>query len=208
MSPAFYPYSSDSDERQRFIAHATLLSVLLIWLIHLANGALVTKAINIPWFIELPTFAGLTWGIYHGAAHLTWRYKWFRALFRVQIPDLNGTWEGYLVSSFDPSKRIKCTLIIEQAWDSIGLIFETDQSRSCNGITGFAVKSPGGARLVYEYTNVPSAIAATDSMHHHEGTQWLTLSEDGAGLKLEGDYYTGRDRRTYGSVEMRRISVA
>ena len=207
MSPAFYPYSSDSDERQHFIAHAAWLSVLLIYLLHLANGALA-RAITIPWFVELPTFAGLTWAIYNLAAHYAWRYKWFRALFNIRIPDLNGTWEGHLVSSFDPSRQIKCTLKIEQAWDSIGLIFETEQSRSCNGITGVAVKSPGGARLVYEYTNIPNAIAATESMHLHEGTQWLTLSEDSDGLKLAGDYYTGRDRKTYGSVEMRRIGAA
>jgi len=45
-------------------------------------------------------------------------------------------------------------------------------------------------------------------MHHHEGTQWLTLSEDGDGLKLAGDYYTGRDRKTYGVVEVRRTIAA
>ncbi len=204
MSPAFYPYSSDSDERQHFIAHAALLSVLIIYLLHLATLA---YKITVPWFVELPTFAGLTWAIYYVAAHYAWRHKWFRALFRIRIPDLNGTWVGHLVSSFDSSKQIKCTLKIEQTWDSIGLIFETEQSRSCNGITGVAVKSPGGTRLVYEYTNIPKAIAATESMHLHEGTQWLTLSEDGDGVKLVGDYYTGRDRKTYGVVEMRRTST-
>ncbi len=207
MSPAFYPYSSDSNERQHFIAHAALLAVLIIYLLYLAKGALAFT-ITIPWFVELPTFAGLTWAIYNVAAHYAWRYKWFRALFRVQIPDLNGTWVGHLVSSFDSSKQIKCVLTIEQTWDSIGLIFETDQSRSCNGITGVAVKSPGGARLVYEYSNIPNAIAATESMHHHEGTQWLTLTDDGGGLRLAGDYYTGRDRKTYGEVDVRRTIAA
>ncbi len=203
MSPAFYPYSSDSNERQHFIVHAALLSVLIIYLLHLAKGSLA-PTIAIPWFVELPTFAGLTWGIYNWAAHYAWRYKWFRVLFGVRMPDLNGIWAGHLISTFDTSKQIKCALKIEQTWDSIGLIFETGQSRSCNGITGVAVKSPGGARLVYEYTNVPNAISANEGMHHHEGTQWLTLSEDRDGLKLEGEYYTGRDRKTYGVVEVRR----
>jgi SMODS-associating 2TM, beta-strand rich effector domain len=207
MSPAFYPYSSDSNERQHFIVHATLLAVLISYLLHLAKSGLAST-MAIPWYVELPTFATLTFAIYFIATHFTWRAKWFRFVFRVRIPDLNGTWEGYLVSSFDKDKQVKCSLTIEQTWNSIGLTFETDQSRSCNGITGIAVQSPGGARLIFEYINTPKAFAATEEMHRHEGTQWLTLVDDGKELTLGGEYYTGSERKTYGVVSLRRKKSA
>jgi hypothetical protein len=56
--------------------------------------------------------------------------------------------------------------------------------------------------MVYEYSNVPKVMEANPTMFRHEGTQWLSLSENSDESTLVGDYYTGRDRQTYGTVHL------
>lgn len=203
MTPVFYPYSCDSNERRHFVAFAATLAILIVYGLHAGRDALSHAGFDIPWYLETPTFAVVTWGLYRGATQYAWRCGWFRLLFRVRMPDLNGHWAGHLESSFDPGMRIPCSLNVEQTWDSIGLMFETGGSRSYNGITGIAIETHGGPRLVYEYENVPKAMAANPTMSRHEGTQWLSLSENSEEeCTLTGDYYTGRDRRTYGTVHL------
>lgn len=203
MTPVFYPYSCDSNERRHFVAFAATFAILIVYGLHAGRNTLSDAGIQIPWYFETPTFALVTWGLYRGATHYAWRYGWFRLLFGVRMPDLNGHWTGHLVSSFAPGRQIPCSLNVEQTWDSIGLMFETEGSRSYNGITGISVRTPGGPRIVYEYANVPKVMAANQTMFRHEGTQWLSFSEnsekEGA---LIGDYYTGRDRQTYGTVHL------
>ena len=53
--------------------------------------------------------------------------------------------------------------------------------------------------LDYMYVNEPGA-GALESMHAHRGTAMLEF-KDGV---LEGDYYTGRDRREIGTIRLQR----
>src|SRR5258706_167212 len=54
--------------------------------------------------------------------------------------------------------------------------------------------------LIYQYQNQP-LVGAANSMHMHFGTAMLRISEGGC---LVGDYYSGRDRRTFGRICCRR----
>jgi len=64
--------------------------------------------------------------------------------------------------------------------------------------------TPGASEgLVYEYANDPRP-DATVTMHAHRGLAFLRLSVDGK--QMQGDYYTGRDRANYGSMQLRRLS--
>jgi hypothetical protein len=54
--------------------------------------------------------------------------------------------------------------------------------------------------LIYDYLNEPNS-DAVDTMHMHRGTARLVLTETD---KLEGDYYTGRDRKNTGAMKLRR----
>jgi SMODS-associating 2TM, beta-strand rich effector domain len=58
------------------------------------------------------------------------------------------------------------------------------------------VDDPEGAVLVYQYQNQPLA-DAMKTMHMHYGTAMLRISDGGC---LAGDYYAGRDRRTFGRI--------
>lgn len=61
---------------------------------------------------------------------LLWRTRFIRGF--VGIPDLNGTWEGVLKSSFEGGKKICMTLEIEQTWTKIrcDANFEKSSSKS------------------------------------------------------------------------------
>jgi hypothetical protein len=67
-------------------------------------------------------------------------------------------------------------------------------SRSCVAV--IQVSHPEGPALMYQYENEPLA-DATKSMHMHCGTAMLRMSTARA---LDGDYYAGRDRGTFGRI--------
>jgi hypothetical protein len=60
---------------------------------------------------------------------------------------------------------------------------------------------PEGIALIYQYENQPLA-DATRTMHMHYGTAMLRMWD---GNDLTGDYYAGRDRRTFGRIHCRRV---
>jgi hypothetical protein len=62
------------------------------------------------------------------------------------------------------------------------------------------VDDPEGVALIYQYQNQPLADAMR-TMHMHYGTAMLRISNSGC---LVGDYYAGRDRRTFGRICCRR----
>jgi hypothetical protein len=68
-----------------------------------------------------------------------------------------------------------------------------------------AVNVEGSHRpsISYAYLNEPKMLAES-SMHSHRGFAHLTLV--GNGKELEGDYFTGRDRITIGTITLKLIS--
>jgi hypothetical protein len=85
---------------------------------------------------------------------------------------------------------------ISQSWTQIAVFLgtETSISRSCAAV--IQVDDPDGLALIYQYQNQPLANAMR-TMHMHYGTAMLRMSEDDI---LTGDYYAGRDRRTFGRI--------
>jgi hypothetical protein len=63
------------------------------------------------------------------------------------------------------------------------------------------VDDPEGVALIYQYQNQPLAYAMK-TMHMHCGTAMLMVSDGGC---LAGDYYAGRDRRTFGRICCKRV---
>src|SRR5882672_2498550 len=66
--------------------------------------------------------------------------------------------------------------------------------RSCSAV--IQVDDPDGLSLTYQYQNQPLANAMR-TMDMHYGTAMLQMSDDNS---LTGDYYAGRDRRTFGRI--------
>jgi SMODS-associating 2TM, beta-strand rich effector domain len=59
--------------------------------------------------------------------------------------------------------------------------------------------------VTYEYANEPAA-DAVGSLHAHRGTARLVLTPNGK--VLEGDYYTGRDRKSHGVLRLEKNDVS
>ena len=194
---SLHPYASDCAERQYVRAVLALIGLAVAWLANLAFVRL-----SIPgWFWSPPSMLGA-----YGLAHLWfdrrgWRARWVRRIAFIRTPDLNGLWEGHVTSSIDGhDKQTSVQVRIQQRWTRMLVTLEADTSRSQSLSAALLVASQYGTRLSYEYSNTPKAGAAS-TMHMHPGTTVLTLiSAD----EMNGEYYTGRDRQTYGSITLTR----
>lgn len=192
-----HPYATDSSERRRLPLLMVGLSILLAWLLHWGLGAL---GVAPPWWIDTPSVAGFYGIIYTWFDRRLWRISLLRRLGLVKVPDLNGTWTGTVhPSGGEHAYEHPTTAEITQTWRSICVRLRTENSKSHSVIGAVVVEEAGDTVLTYEYVNEPSA-RAVDSMHMHRGTARLVLTEDGR--VLEGDYYTGRDRKSHGVLRL------
>lgn len=201
MSSRFYPYATDSKERDVLAYCFAAIAIALVWAISSIIDAL---GIHVPWWTAVPTPMALYLILRGFFARYAWRWKIFHRLGIVKIIDLNGTYNGHLWTSHDGSGRHACTIIISQTWTGISIRGMFSKSSSFNGVTGISVEDTAAPRLTYEYWNTPNS-DAVGSMQAHRGTIWFEiLRDDDAISELKGDYYTGRGRETIGRIEVRR----
>jgi len=188
-------YSTDSSERRFAPLLLATLAVLCAWLCSKLMAAVHFSA---PWWLDAPSslaFYGVLNTLFD--KHL-WRNRFVRMLGLSRVPNLSGRWRGFLVSSFDGHvKRHEVLLQIFQSWTEISLYLTTITSISRSCVAEMQVSGPEGVALIYQYQNQPLSYAMK-SMHMHYGTAMLRWSEEGD--CLAGDYYSGRDRRTYGQI--------
>src|ERR1700757_2061001 len=191
-------YSTDSDERR---VVPLLLACLAIFLAWLSSKALMAIRLSVPWWLDAPSSLAFYGALYSLFDRYLWRNRLVSKLGLVRIPNLAGQWDGYLVSSFDGhEKRHHLVISIFQSWTHIAIFLTTTTSvsRSCAAV--IQIDDPEGIGLIYQYQNQPLA-DAMKTMHMHYGTAMLRVSN---GNCLVGDYYAGRDRRTFGRIYCRR----
>jgi hypothetical protein len=187
-------YSTDSSERRVVPLLLALLSIASAWV---SSRLLAAAHLSVPWWLDAPSilaFYGLLYGLFE---RFLWRSRLAHKLGLVRIPNLMGRWRGYLITSFDGhAKRHGLVIYIFQSWTQISVFLTTttSMSRSCAAV--IQVDDPEGVTLIYQYQNQPLA-DAMKTMHMHYGTAMLRLSD---GDCLAGDYYAGRDRRTFGRI--------
>lgn len=199
-----HTYASDSNDRIVVPGALALMAVAVAYVINLIVGYF---KLGLPWFIDAPTVMGA-----YGGLHWLYNSRLWRARTRngnlSPIPDLNGHWEGRLISSFEtePGKHVEkvCRLSIHQTWSSIMVLLNTDTSRSWSTMAAVYSRESPHFGLKYDYTNKPTSVLADDKMEEHCGTAQLLYSRESD--TLNGDYYNGRGRQTYGRFEFRRVS--
>jgi hypothetical protein len=187
-------YSTDSGERRMV---PLCLASVAITLACLSSKLLAIMHLSLPWWLDAPSTLGYYGFLYALFDRKLWRNRLARKLGLVRVPNLAGRWRGYLLSSFDGhAKRHELMINIFQSWTQIAVFLatETSISRSCTAV--IQVDDPDGLSLTYQYQSQPLA-NAMPSMHMHFGTATLCLSDDDT---LTGDYYAGRDRRTFGRI--------
>lgn len=138
----------------------------------------------------------------------SWRWVWRRMplLQRAVFPDLNGTWSGFLRSTWvnpetgeNPSP-IPTRIFIRQGLFSTAVHLETGESSSdSNHVILERVGRTGRHRIWYDYANTPDAVVRPRSQPH-DGVAYLEIDLARAAKRLTGRYYTARG--TTGDIEI------
>ena len=193
-----HPFSTNSEERKLV---PFFLAVLAI-----AMGVLTTYIFSIfhtgvPWWappLDTMSFYGLLFWLFD---RFVWKWCLVHWSGISRLPNLEGRWRGRVEPANGEENvenlgiATKFEMTISQTWLGLLLISETERSRSRSISAALLVGEE--TSLTYEYINEPRA-SAPATMHTHRGTARLVISGDGR--TLNGEYYTGRDRQSFGSI--------
>src|SRR5439155_1819759 len=124
---------------------------------------------------------GLFYGVFK---KWLWKLPILRKIGLVRVPRIEGTWSGYILTSFD-NRNSKCeaNAIIRQDWTEMSIALKGTHSKSKSCVASVLVHD--GFQLAYEFINEP-APGAVETMHTHRGYARLDLSVDG--MQLDGEY--------------------
>ena len=186
---------------------------------------IIIGAISAILYLELPRLIGPIAGIsfsllstvlYVGFTKYLWKLELLHDVGLVDVPDLNGTWEGYLYSSTDPDDipddaivtegrqidnktKIETRIEIEQSWDQILVTLDGEESSSFSRAATILVNEKAWPTLTYNYFN--DGGNSRDDVKAHYGS--AILEYDTEEDKLEGKYFNRPDQRgTYGIMEV------
>lgn len=143
-------------------------------------------------------------------ANVAWRGVWRRLppIERATFPDLNGTWEGYIFSTWiSPNtdaipEPLPVVVRIRQSLFSTAVLFQTDEAKSRSTWSTLEVDRAAGAyRVFYSYEHQPMA-AVRPRNPSHRGFAWLEMDIDADRNTLKGQYFT--DRKTTGDIKLGR----
>jgi len=192
-----HPYSIETEERKNVSLILAVISIVLAWSFHQLMSFF---EIDLQWWLESPSvlfFYSLLYTIFD-----KWCWKWLRKIGLIRTPDLNGEWSGTLKTSFDShSSELKTTLKIFRTWTKIKTILTADHSVSYSEAASMILEAPEGKYLSYQYVNEPK-LSAVQTMSIHRGTTKLLFDEKTD--TLSGEYYSGRDRQNFGSLNLKR----
>jgi len=195
-----HAYATDSGERRYIPGFLGLLSIGAALLL---AEALSVLSIAVPWWFDAPSVMGFYALFYNLFEKRMWKTQLLHRVGIVSLPDLNGTWTGHLTSSHDAhGMQHPVTVEVSQRWRHISIRLESVSSISRSESAALRTEDAGRNTLSYEYFNEPKA-SAVGSMHAHRGTGRLTVDPSNRAT-LNGEYYTGRDRRMYGTLHLER----
>ncbi|WP_432322448.1 hypothetical protein [Yersinia enterocolitica] len=129
---------------------------------------------------------------------------WKRSNFTqfLKVPDLSGEWEciGEGKTNNGEIFTWKSTIKIFQTWDKVRIRSDTSQSGSDSIAASILYDEGIGYRLLYNYRNDPKINEV--ELHSHIGFVELIFSEDL--MSADGEYFNGRGRNTFGTMQLRR----
>ena len=178
--------------------------------VYFAFGALAIGAASfLREMAMLPPVAGhidaaaLSAGAIYGGLVLLyerWGWRWLSTL-----KNLNGTWVGTITTSHNGGTSVPCVVRVRQTWTRMAIELETEHSRSRTTMAALYEEQPGDVGLKYEYVCEPRNLA-TPTMQTHRGVCMLAITTGPNGLRLSGDYFTGRGRETRGEITLQRVA--
>jgi hypothetical protein len=181
-----------------------LIVILLIW-IGVLRATGTPLSINWEAIEKLPHVVTIFVIISFVFTKWLWRISWFRG-WLVQFPDLEGTWEGELQSTWvnpETGQRkpaIKAFLVIRQTFSTISCTMFTKEMVSFSRAAQLVRDEASDAiALSFNYTSTPKAVVRERSAVH-DGAADLRVVKVPMRM-LEGQYWTGRC--TTGDVKVR-----
>lgn len=196
-----HSYSIDTDERKTTIAYIAVISVAIS--MSLSN---ILDSWGIP--LTAPSAMALFGLLYKVFDLYLWKCEIIRKLKISKIPILEGDWKGNYHSvriSEEKNDEIRTEgevgFTIKQTWTKISIIQESEKSTSCSEIAGISINDNMGIVLRYQYKNEASATGEI-TMHSHLGFNKLRYLSDQQVLR--GEYFTDKDRRTYGTLDYKK----
>ncbi|WP_148288019.1 Cap15 family cyclic dinucleotide receptor domain-containing protein [Prochlorothrix hollandica] len=194
-----HSYATNSKDRETIPLWLAFIAVAFALML-----TSTTKALHfeIPWWVDAPSVMGFYGIFYKLFDEFIWSWQ-FKKIRVSTIPDLQGTWVGCIHSSYNNNTYDDIYLSINQSWTNISICIATATSKSYSTMASVNTLEASDSTLKYEYMNEPIA-QSVQTMSIHRGNANLTLSPDSQ--ILEGEYFTGRGRQTYGSMKFTFIS--
>lgn len=198
-----HAYSGEEQGRTTALGAIAVLAVIAA--IGL-NWAFVRQAIAPAWLFSAPTVAGCFGLLFLAMDRTLWRWAPVRSLGVVNTPNIDGTYEGTLTSTYHGATTRPVRIAIDQTWTRIAVRFqviEPETSTSYSMTAGLGRSGHQRARLTYTYRNQTRPGIADTDMNDHDGTAELEFHEDGT---VTGRYYNFRGRQ--GTLALSRIPGA
>lgn len=136
------------------------------------------------------------------------KWGWKLPVFKgwlVPFPDLNGTWQGTIQTTWKDERTgkvpgpIPTILVINQSFVHISCVMRTGEMASYSYTGEFVFDEESGAKsLVYTYSSQPRPTVA-DRSEPHDGTIVFEIMGDPA-KNLKGRYWTAR--KSTGEVDL------
>ena len=149
------------------------------------------------WLVSAPSVVGVFALLYQAFDQWFWRTLVAQNSWLTEVPDLSGTYDGKLTSTFRDSAGdnvvVDISLVIQQTWTKMSVeMAVTSGSSTSRSISAVGSISQDGTatRLIYLYQNKVNPGLADDDMHDHEGAADLRIKRDGT---LEGSYFNSRE---------------
>ena len=194
-----HPFAINSDDRRRVPLYIALCAFLVAWVL---SHLIELNAIRLPFWVEVPSVFGLYEVGYELFRRRLWADDRWRFFSGSRVPRLSGIWEGTVRSSFDEhAAEHDVKVDIVQNWTDISIQLDSTSSHSYS-LGASITTDETGSIVSYEFLNEPKPDAVS-TMHAHRGTARLRLSADET--RLEGEYYSGRDRGNQGVLFLNRI---
>jgi len=193
----------NNDNYRQFTYLVLVMVAISAAVVYLISCSLQSYNIAFPFYIEIPSIPGVYALIFCIFDTYLWRMKIFKKWGIIVADDLRGKWIGTIKSSYDgfgSDKQIE--LNIEQTATHIKIHGTFEQSKSISVHENFGKSEiDNKVALFYFFRNEPQ-YNATPTMAIHEGSTKLVYNKEID--TLEGYYYSGRDRNTYGTIIVKR----
>jgi len=153
--------------------------------------------------IEIPTTAILLVGVFWLIDKWILKIKWLPLIFNIPH-DVNGRYEGTLISNYDSTQTYKVVIEIKQSLTSISVNLYSESSPSHSIVAAIGRNYQDNWAVYYLYQNNPNTVNHDEDMKDHYGAAFLEVFDKAE--RLVGHYFNNpRDRGRHGSIDVKRV---